>query len=260
VCGQDFGYGGQDGPDHWGDEYKRCSGKFQSPINIDEHNVQMRDYPDLEYYNFDTTPETVTLTNNGHTVLVKMTFASGKEPRVRGGPLERKAYYQFEQFHFHWGENDTVGSEDTINNQAYPAEMHLVVRSLDYPDFNSALGQDHGIAVLAYFFRIKNVGSASYSEFTRLLSKIGRKGQSADLTNPLPVMSYVSKDPTNYYSYVGSLTTPPCAEEVVWIDFHEPIDISENQLEQFRLLTANDDHLKNNFRPTQPLNNRTVYQ
>lgn len=93
-------------------------------------------------------------------------------------------------------------------------------------------------------------------------------------------MSYVSKDPVNYFSYIGSLTTPPCAEEVVWIDFHEPIDISEDQvryiflietiifsylcrilqLDQFRLLTANDDHLKNNFRPTQPLNNRVVYQ
>lgn len=93
-------------------------------------------------------------------------------------------------------------------------------------------------------------------------------------------MSYVSKDPVNYFSYTGSLTTPPCAEEVVWIDFHEPIDISDHQvsfiifytivnsdnifrllqLEQFRLLTANDDHLKNNFRPTQPLNDRVVYQ
>lgn len=43
-------------------------------------------------------------------------------------------------------------------------------------------------------------------------------------------MSYVSKDPVNYFSYIGSLTTPPCAEEVVWIDFHEPIDISEDQV------------------------------
>ncbi|XP_062132472.1 carbonic anhydrase 2 [Drosophila sulfurigaster albostrigata] len=260
VSGQDFGYRGQDGPEHWGDEYKRCSGKYQSPINIDDLNVVKRDYPDLEYINFDSTPESVSVTNNGHTVLVKMSFAKGKEPRVRGGPLERQAYYQFEQFHFHWGENDTVGSEDTINNKAYPAEMHLVVRNLDYPDFNSALGQDHGIAVLAYFFRIKNVGSASYAEFTRSLANISRKGQTIDLSNPLPLMSYVSKDPVNFYSYVGSLTTPPCAEEVVWVDFHEPIDISEDQLQHFRLLTANDDHLKNNFRPTQPLNNRTVYQ
>lgn len=260
VSGQDFGYGGKHGPEHWADDYQRCSGKYQSPINIDELNVEKKDYPDLEYYNFNSIPESVHLTNNGHTVLVTMSFAKGKEPRVRGGPLERKTYYQFEQFHFHWGENDTIGSEDTINNQAYPAEMHVVVRSLDYPDFQSALGQDHGIAVLAYFFKIRSFGSASYAEFTRLLPSISRKGKSIDLTNPLPLMSYVSKDPFNYYSYVGSLTTPPCAEEVVWIDFHEPIAISEHQLDQFRLLTENDDHLKNNFRPTQPLNNRTVYQ
>ncbi|KAL7733274.1 hypothetical protein ACLKA6_004774 [Drosophila palustris] len=261
VSGQDFGYGHYEhGPEHWAEDYKRCSGKFQSPINIDELNVEKRDYPDLEYYNFDSIPKSVHIKNNGHTVLVTMSFAKGKEPRVRGGPLETKAFYQFEQFHFHWGENDTVGSEDTINNQAFPAEMHVVVRSLDYPDFDSALGQDHGIAVLAYFFKIRNYGSASYSEFTRLLPSISRKGESTDLSKPLPLMSYVSKDPVNYYSYVGSLTTPPCAEEVVWIDFREPISISDDQLEKFRLLTENDDHLKNNFRPTQPLNNRTVYQ
>lgn len=36
--------------------------------------------------------------------------------------------------------------------------------------------------------------------------------------------------------------------------------MSPKQLSHFRLLTANDDHLKNNFRPTQPLNDRIVYR
>lgn len=63
--------------------------------------------------------------------------------------------YQFEQFHFHWGENDTVGSEDLIDNHAYPAELHVVLRNLEYPDFASALDKDHGIAVLAFFFKVR---------------------------------------------------------------------------------------------------------
>ncbi|KAH8398708.1 hypothetical protein KR222_000392, partial [Zaprionus bogoriensis] len=260
AAGQDFGYRGKHGPEHWKEEYKHCSGKYQSPINIDELTVEKKQFPEIEYVNFDVTPESIDMSNNGHTVLVRMKFPKGKEPRMRGGPLASKADYQFEQFHFHWGENDTVGSEDLINNQAYPAEMHVVMRSLDYPDFESALDKDHGIAVLAFFFKVKQVGNAPYGEFTRRLSSISRKDQSTKLLNPLPLMSYVSKDPVNYFSYIGSLTTPPCAEEVVWIDYHEPIGISEDQLQQFRLLTANDDHLKNNFRPTQPLNDRVVYQ
>lgn len=160
AAGQDFGYRGQHGPEHWKEDFKRCSGKYQSPINIDEHNVEKRDFPEIEYINFNVTPESLTMTNNGHTVLVNMKFPKGMEPRMRGGPLASKADYQFEQFHFHWGENDTVGSEDLINNQAYPAEMHVVMRSLDYPDFQSALDKDHGIAVLAYFFKVTKSGNS----------------------------------------------------------------------------------------------------
>lgn len=157
VSAQDFGYGGQHGPEHWGDDYQRCSGKFQSPINIDVLNVTKKEFPYPEYFNFDAKPKSVKLTNNGHTVLVTMDFEPGKVPRIRGGPLERKTDYQFEQFHFHWGENDTVGSEDLINNQAYPAELHVVMRSLDYKDFQSALDKDHGIAVLAFFFKVAHL-------------------------------------------------------------------------------------------------------
>ncbi|EDW69070.1 carbonic anhydrase 2 isoform X1 [Drosophila virilis] len=259
VFAQDFGYGGQHGPEHWGDDYQRCSGKFQSPINIDVLNVTKKKFPYPDYFNFDAKPKSVKLTNNGHTVLVTMDFEPGKEPRIRGGPLERKTDYQFEQFHFHWGENDTVGSEDLINNQSYPAELHVVMRSLDYKDFQSALDKDHGIAVLAFFFKITAADNPNYGEFAELLDKISHKGQSAELAQPLPLNKFLEYDLVTYFTYTGSLTTPPCAEKVVWIDFYQPIDISEYQLNHFRLLTANDDHLKNNFRPTQPLNNRVVY-
>jgi len=111
-------------------------------------------YPEIKYINFDAMPKAVLMNNNGHTVLVTMTFEPGKEPRMSGGPLPTGKDYQFEQFHFHWGENDTVGSEDTINNHRYPAEMHVVMRNLDYKDFSSALGQEYGIAVLAFFFEV----------------------------------------------------------------------------------------------------------
>ncbi|EDV96261.1 carbonic anhydrase 2 [Drosophila grimshawi] len=260
VSAQDFGYGGVHGPDHWRDDYKYCSGKYQSPINIDVLNVTMKEYPVLEYLNFDEIPKDVHVTNNGHTVLVTMDFKKGKEPRIRGGPLERKTYYQFEQFHFHWGENDTIGSEDLINNRAFPAELHCVFRSLDYPNFASALGKDHGVAVLAYFFKIDEEYNYDYGEFTELLKTISSKGKSSTLAQRLPLMKFLGMDSINYFSYIGSLTTPPCAEEVVWVDYSEPITISKSQLNHFRELTSNDEHLKNNFRPTQPLNNRIVYK
>lgn len=154
TAGYDFGYAGRDGPEHWKDEFQRCSGKYQSPININELTVQKKSFPEFTYDNIDARPTAVHLTNNGHTVLVKMDFEKGKVPLIQGGPLERSTPYQLEQFHFHWGENDTVGSEDLINNYAAPAELHVVLRNLEYPDFQSALGKDHGIAVMAFFFKV----------------------------------------------------------------------------------------------------------
>ncbi|XP_062135515.1 carbonic anhydrase 1-like isoform X2 [Drosophila sulfurigaster albostrigata] len=260
VAGQDFGYGGQHGPEHWAENYKRCSGKFQSPIDIDVLSVEVKEFPDIEYTNIDVTPNRVHMANNGHTVLVTMNFEKGREPRIKGGPLARNSSYQFEQFHFHWGANDTVGSEDLVNDRAFPAELHVVIRSLDYEDFKSALGQDHGLAVLAFFFKLSSDDNGDYAEFVEKLSTISRKGMSADLETPLPLSSFISMNLINFYSYNGSLTTPPCAEKVIWIDYQEPIYISEQQLNKFRELTARDDHLKNNYRPPQPINDRIIYE
>ncbi|KAH8251098.1 hypothetical protein KR026_011317 [Drosophila bipectinata] len=261
VWAQDFGYEGRSGPEHWGEEYARCTGKHQSPININHVSVKQYSFPKLEFHNFNVEPKSMLVTNNGHTVLVKMSFNKGKAPRVRGGPLAEKSSvgYQFEQFHFHWGENDTIGSEDMIDNHAYPAELHVVLRNLEYPSFASALGKDHGIAVMAFFFQISSSSTGGYTNFTTMLPQIERKGQSVNMTKTFPLRQYLSKDLSSYYSYTGSLTTPPCSEEVIWMDFRTPIDITEKQLNAFRLLTAHDDHLKNNFRPTQPLNDRPVY-
>ncbi|XP_060655259.1 carbonic anhydrase 1-like [Drosophila nasuta] len=260
VAGQDFGYGGQHGPSHWAEDYKRCSGKFQSPIDIDVLSVEVKEFPDIEYTNIYVTPNRVHMANNGHTVLVTMNFEKGREPRIKGGPLARNSSYQFEQFHFHWGANDTVGSEDLVNDRAFPAELHVVIRSLDYEDFKSALGQDHGLAVLAFFFKLSSDDNGDYAEFVEKLSTISRKGMSADLEAPLPLSSFISMNLINFYSYNGSLTTPPCAEKVIWIDYQEPIYISEQQLNKFRELTAHDDHLKNNYRPPQPINDRIIYE
>ncbi|CAJ0932537.1 unnamed protein product [Ranitomeya imitator] len=68
-----------------------------------------------------------------------------------------------------------------------------------------------------------------------------------------------------YWTYPGSLTTPPLNESVTWIVLKEPITVSEKQMERFRktlLINGEDEdervHMVNNFRPPQPLNGRKV--
>ena len=57
-----------------------------------------------------------------------------------------------------------------------------------------------------------------------------------------------------YYTYSGSLTTPPCSQGVRWLLLETPVTISENQLEVFVSL------FEMNARPVQPLNNRDLLE
>jgi carbonic anhydrase len=55
------------GPSHWAEEYETCAGKFQSPIDIEEHLVTQVRLPPLHFHGFQSEPISSTLTNNGHT-------------------------------------------------------------------------------------------------------------------------------------------------------------------------------------------------
>jgi carbonic anhydrase len=55
-----------------------------------------------------------------------------------------------------------------------------------------------------------------------------------------------------YYTFRGSLTTPPCSEHVRWFVLKSPASISTEQLAIFGK------HYPSNARPVQPLNGRVV--
>lgn len=132
-------------------------------VNFGKLKVKGQSYPDLEYTNFDRNPRAVHLTNNGYTVLVTMRFDKGREPRISGGTLPSKAGYQFEQFHFRWSDNTTVFNRYHTRNFDDPpesaAELHIVMRSREYPDFESAVGHNNGIIVLSSFLKVISISS-----------------------------------------------------------------------------------------------------
>jgi len=56
----------------------------------------------------------------------------------------------------------------------------------------------------------------------------------------------------NYYTYMGSLTTPPCSEGVLWLVMKQPVQVSTEQINIFSRL------YKNNARPIQPAAGRLI--
>ncbi|XP_020714425.1 carbonic anhydrase [Ceratitis capitata] len=254
---KDFAYNGAMGPEHWGEQYSTCSGKHQSPINIDSVNVIRRTYQPLRPKKFESTPQSGEILNNGHTVVVRLEYDE-QRPTVSGGPLDGE--FVFEQLHFHWGDNDTFGSEDRINNVSFPAELHMVFRNTKYPTFGEAALENNGVAVLAYFYKISKKDNPDYAEFTELLEHVVKPDMVAKFSDPPILWDFINIEFEDYYTYIGSLTTPPCSEHVTWIDFKEPVFISANQIERFRHLYTHDNSpMTHNYRPLQPLNDRNVF-
>ncbi|KAG5677935.1 hypothetical protein PVAND_007649 [Polypedilum vanderplanki] len=256
VNANEFSYDGKTGPENWD---KTCKGKHQSPIDIDVLHVKKVKLPPLKFENFDIQPESTTVTNNGHTVMFTVKTAKGSEPTIDGGPF-KTGKYVFSQLHFHWGDNDTYGSEDSFNGKHFPMELHVVFYKQKYGTQENALKHEDGLAVLAFFFVIAQKPNPSYVEVSKLLKRIISPNTNATFEDPLALEDYMHSNMHEYYVYNGSLTTPPCLEVVTWLDFYNPIQISHSQLENFRSLQDNEGNLlSHNFRPVQPIGDRIVW-
>ncbi|KAF7414272.1 hypothetical protein HZH68_002761 [Vespula germanica] len=216
------------GPSHWPIDYQSCVGKHQSPINIEEHNVKNINLPPLRFEKLDL-PRSSFITNNGHTVMIKTNESEAAV--VSGGPLRDN--YIFEQLHFHWGENDSEGSEDYINNHSFAMELHAVFYKQSYKSMTEAVNHPDGLAVFAYFYEAADKENPTYKPIVEVLPKVETVGSKHELKEPLllehlliPNMSTMQ----NYFTYNGSLTTPPCSEVVTWVDFKNPQLLSHDQV------------------------------
>ncbi|XP_022910541.1 carbonic anhydrase-like [Onthophagus taurus] len=252
--GQDFGYEGTEGPSHWGERYHQCAGKHQSPINIEEHNVELVTLLPIIYKNFDIPPERTTLTNNGHTVVLNI--STTEKPTITGGPLI--GHYEFAQLHFHWGSNDEEGSENTINNSSFPMEMHMVFFSSSYGSMSEAVYHPDGVCVLAFLFSKSDEINRLYSPLIEALPHVNDVDTKIEMENLPGFDDLLINNRSTYFTYSGSLTTPPCSEVVTWIEYRSTIPLAHSQLEEFRKLNSPHGKLSHNFRPTQPLHGRAI--
>ncbi|KAI9551571.1 alpha-carbonic anhydrase [Daphnia sinensis] len=228
-----WAYSGEDDPAHWYNFYDLCNGNKQSPIDIVPSAAKPQNFLPIHLGNYDTTGKSLTLINNGHTVLLSLpkNYADYRMPFVRDGGLTNQ--FIFAQVHFHWGAEGVRGSEHTVNNKHYAAELHFVHYNKKYGSLGNATSHPDGLAVLGVF---------------------------VELNDTLSLRDLLPESLSKFYRYMGSLTTPGCQEIVVWTVFADPITASEHQLAEFRQLISEDgDNLINNYRPPQPLMGRTVH-
>ncbi|XP_019749646.1 carbonic anhydrase 5A, mitochondrial isoform X1 [Hippocampus comes] len=198
--------------------------------------------------------------NNGYSFLVEYDDTTDKST-LKGGPLQDK--FRLCQFHFHWGESNAWGSEHTVDRRLFPAELHLVHWNSDkYSLFEEAVMEDNGLAVIGVFLKVGKRHDG-LQKLVDALPAIRHKGSVVEFTK-FDAGCLLPNNTEDYWTYHGSLTTPPLTESVTWIVMKQAIEVSHDQLAVFRslLFTSAEEEVQksmvNNFRVQQPLRGRTV--
>lgn len=217
-----WSYGSDANPTQWGrlsHDFALCDvGHDQSPIDV---NHVILGSPAAIEFNYAPTP--LTVVNTGHTIQVN--YEAGSSVTIDGKS------YELVQFHFH------TPSEHTTDGHASAMELHLV--------HQNAAGE------LAVVGILMNVG-AENPAIAPIWDHIpGSEETNTDAGLTINAADFLPSN-TSYYSYAGSLTTPPCSEGVRWNVLAEPIELSEEQVAAFAALYPV------NARPVQPTNGRMI--
>jgi carbonic anhydrase len=213
------------GPDTWAQlkpEFSACaSGQRQSPVHIEEAGTLQGPAEPLV---FDYQPSGGSVVNNGHTIQVDL--EGNNTLTVRGST------YKLLQFHFHHP------AEERVNYKGFSMVAHLVHKNAE--------GQ---LAVVAVLIDPGMANALVNKVWTHMpLDVKDRVRVPAALFD----MKELLPQDQRYYQFMGSLTTPPCTEGVLWMVLKQPMTVSREQLKLFTQL------FPMNARPTQALNGRVV--
>ncbi|CAN8279016.1 unnamed protein product [Cochlearia groenlandica] len=232
-----FGYFGKNGPKQWGHlnpHFTKCSaGKIQSPIDIQRRQTFYN--RGLESLQRDYYTANATLVN--HVCNVAMIF--GEEA---GYVVVDNKNYTLVQMHWH------TPSEHHLHGVKYAAELHMVHQA-----------KDGSFVVVASLFKI---GSEEpfLAQMKEKLVKLKEERSKGNRTAQVEVgeinTKHIERKTRKYFRYVGSLTTPPCSENVSWTILGKVRSMSKEQVEL--LESPLNISYKHNSRPCQPLNGRRV--
>ncbi len=205
------------GPAHWCDFSAVCKdGKAQSPIDI--QTAAAVSISPANVIRIDQNVQAKSqVVDNGHAIQVNV--ENGGKISVGG------VDYRLVQFHFHGK------SEEKIDGKQYDLVAHMVHKS----DFGNLL-------VVGVLFE---EGKKANPSLDTVISSVGKN----TVLNPGQLLP---KESDRYFHYMGSLTTPPCSENVRWYVMKEVQSATAQQIAAMRKFY---DH---NYRPVQPLNGRIV--
>ncbi|XP_065212711.1 carbonic anhydrase 2-like isoform X2 [Planococcus citri] len=217
------------------------NGKRQSPINIDTSALQ-KGTKKARFKNYDK--QISGNISNEHDS-VQITFNNTNDVEFDSG---EHGSYRLHSMHFHWR-----CTEHKFNNKSYQVELHMVHYNQTLGNFKNVESSSGGIglSVIGVLFKVQESGD---NKAINSVLKMIKNGNTRD--TEIKYRDLLPAKLKHVYQYQGSLTTPPCTENVLWHVLDEKATISPEQLKEFERL-----HPKAQFpncRQTKPLNERKV--
>ncbi|KAG6526005.1 hypothetical protein ZIOFF_015979 [Zingiber officinale] len=228
----EFSYqkGSELGPEHWGNihkEWAACGqGQMQSPVDLSDDRVEI--LPLLGFLRRSYRPAATVLKNRGHDIMLRFEGNAGSV-RIDGSE------YALKQLHWH------SPSEHTINGRRFHMELHMVHQTAD-----------NRTAVVGILYTLGR-SEPFLAKMERYIDMIKDKHEAEEevgLVDPREI----KRGSRKYYRYMGSLTTPPCTEGVVWTIINKVRTVSREQVRRLRQAV----HDPMNARPIQEINNRGI--
>ncbi|XP_008205273.1 carbonic anhydrase 1 [Nasonia vitripennis] len=242
----------------WGAVAPICNtGSNQSPIDLRPDVLgQNSGNRALQFLNYTARPRQFSVNNEGHTIQLTGAWQANA-PSITGSVFSDEVY-TFSNAHVHWGTQDTNGTEHSINGQKFACELHLVHINRKYRNLTEATNRSDGIAVIGVLFQVNdnfapNPGMEIFSSQTQTVLNTG----STNAVGRFDLSLFLPKPIKSFFSYSGSLTTPPCAESVRWIVVADPQPITSEIITRLRSISLENND-PSNIRTLQQINNRLV--
>ncbi len=203
----DWSYNGATGPEHWADlspEFSACGlGQYQSPIDLRQ---PIKANPDAIVIDYQKVP--LRIMNNGHTIQVNV------DP---GSTITlNNQTFALKQFHFHHP------SEHTVDGINLPMELHLVHAN------------DQGELAVLGIFMVEGDPNPTLKSLWEVMPS--QPGEEITVASAMINLAALVPEQPASFRYLGSLTTPPCAEAVQWVVFQSPLEVSTAQVATFQAL------------------------
>jgi NhaP-type Na+/H+ or K+/H+ antiporter/carbonic anhydrase len=226
------------------EEEPEASYPGESPININATRATVTNNSTIQLSGFSFTREDLQIINNGHGIKIYVCRGSAHDCRATGSfgiwPKQLRGItddstideYYLKDITFHWGSDESKGSEHAVCGKSAAGEVQMSFSNS--AEVTSDRSNPYSGTKYVIISTMLQVGEEDSQNYSSIFDKIPLNEYDTDKLD-IKLDSLLALDyDTKYFTYAGSLTTPPCWQQVTWFISQNSVSVSKSQLDKLR--------------------------